>query len=128
MAERIACHIEERGSSWATVEEPLHIAAAINRAGTEQCAILVDCLTLWLSNLMHSDMDVKEQTDELVDALRNSTAPVFLVSNEVGMGIVPENPLAREFRDAQGRLNKQVAAACDRVEFIAAGLALRLKG
>lgn len=128
MAMRIARHVEDRGPSWATIEEPLNVAEAIRRASDGQNAVLVDCLTLWLSNLMHSDLDVRRETDELVSVLETVPGPIFLVSNEVGMGIVPENALAREFRDAQGRLNRQVAAACRCVEFIAAGLPLRLKG
>ena len=90
--------------------------------------LLVDCLTLWLSNLMHHERDVEAESDALCKSLGRFEGEVILVSNEVGLGLVPETPLGRAFRDAQGRLNQRVAAACDVVEFVAAGLPLRLKG
>jgi adenosylcobinamide kinase/adenosylcobinamide-phosphate guanylyltransferase len=90
-------------------------------------AILVDCLTLWLSNLMHAEHDVDEAADRLTEALRDLPCPVVLVANEVGLGIVPDTPLGRRFRDAAGRLNMRLAAHADRVVFIAAGLPLLLK-
>ena len=126
MASRIALHQAERGPDWDVVEAPLEIVEVIHghRAGT----LLIDCLTLWLSNLMHHGRDVESESERLTDALKASKASVILVSNEVGMAIAPENALARRFRDAQGRLNQRVAAVSDRVEFVAAGLPLTLKG
>ncbi len=126
MSERIALHQAERGPDWGVIEAPLEIANVINdhRSGT----LLIDCLTLWLSNLMHHDRDADAETARLTEALRSAKADVVLVSNEVGMSIAPENALARRFRDAQGRLNQRVAAVADCVEFVAAGLPLRLKG
>ena len=127
MAERIARHRAERGPGWTLIEEPLELAHALRRRDPEAGVVVVDCLTLWLSNLMHRGRDVEHETDLLVDAIRVG-GPTVLVSNEVGLGLVPETPLGRAFRDAQGRLNRTVAAACDRVEFVAAGLPLTLKG
>lgn len=125
MAERIERHRAERGPDWLVVEAPLDIAGPIarHRVGT----LVVDCLTLWLSNLMHAGRDVAAETEALTRALRRS-GRVVLVSNEVGLAIAPENALARRFRDEQGRLNQRVAAVADHVEFVAAGLPLVLKG
>lgn len=125
MADRIALHQAERGPDWALVEAPLDIAPVI--AANQTGPLVVDCLTLWLSNLMHHQRDIAAETAGLLDALSTS-GRVILVSNEVGLAIAPENALARRFRDAQGRLNQAVAAAADHVEFIAAGLPLALKG
>ena len=125
MADRIACHRADRGARWRTVEAPIALGAAIAAAGS--AAVLVDCLTLWLSNLMLGDHDIDAATKDLLAAIGAARSPLFLVANEVGLGIVPDNALARAFRDAAGRLNQQVAAAVDRVDFVAAGLALRLK-
>lgn len=128
MRARIDHHRERRGSGWRTVEEPLALPVAIRReVGTGQ-PILVDCLTLWLSNLMLADQDIASATSALLEALAEARSPVVLVSNEVGMGLVPETPLGRRFRDAQGRLNQAVAAAVPRVVFVVAGLPLQLKG
>lgn len=125
MADRIALHKAERGPNWALIESPLDIAQVIasHREGT----LVVDCLTLWLSNLMHHQRDIAAETRAVLVALAVS-GRVILVSNEVGLAIAPENALARRFRDAQGRLNQKIAAASDHVEFIAAGLPLALKG
>src|SRR6185436_12534024 len=105
MATRIMAHRNRRGAHWTTVEEPLKLAEALAGAAAHGQPILVDCLTLWLSNLMHAGADLDEATDELVQALAECVPPVILVSNEVGLGIVPDTPLGRTFRDAQGRLN-----------------------
>lgn len=133
MAARIARHRAERGAGWRTVEAPLALAGALAGGAAEGAAegadvLLVDCLTLWLSNLMLAGREVEAATGELLAALARAPAPVVLVSNEVGLGLVPETPLGRAFRDAQGRLNQRVAAAVARVDFVAAGIALPLKG
>ena len=127
MRERIAHHRARRGEGWRTIEEPLELVAALAREATTGRAVLVDCLTLWLSNLMHAERDVEAQTRELVACLREARGAVVLVSNEVGLGLVPDAPLGRRFRDAQGRLNQAVAGVADDVVFIAAGLPLWLK-
>lgn len=127
MSRRIARHQADRGDGWRTVEAALDLVPAID-AGAEDEAVVVDCLTLWLSNLMHYGRTLESDTDRLCDALSSVDLPVFLVSNEIGLGLVPETPLGRDFRDAQGRLNQRVAEVCDVVEFVAAGLPLRLKG
>jgi adenosylcobinamide kinase/adenosylcobinamide-phosphate guanylyltransferase len=127
MTERIAAHRARRGLFWRTVEAPLELAPAISAEATEERPVLVDCLTLWLSNLMLAGKRADRESDELVLALRKAAGPVVLVANEVGMGLVPETPLGRRFRDAAGWLNQEVAALADRVVFVAAGLPLVLK-
>jgi adenosylcobinamide kinase/adenosylcobinamide-phosphate guanylyltransferase len=127
MAARVAEHRERRGPAWATLEEPLEIAALIAAEAREHRPILVDCLTLWLSNLMHASRDIEAETERLLAALTSARGSVVLVANEVGLGIVPETPLGRAFRDHAGRLNQRVAAAADRVVFLAAGLPMMLK-
>ena len=128
MAARIEAHRAARGPAWRTVEEPLNLAAAISRESRAETVILVDCLTLWLSNLMDDDADPLAAGAGLVEALAAAPGPVILVSNEVGQGIVPANPLARRFRDAAGQLHQTVAAAVPRAVFIVAGLPITLKG
>jgi len=127
MTARIAQHQSDRGDDWLTVEAPQDLPAVLRRHATGSAAVLVDCLTLWLSNRLLADADLDADAAELLAALDAATAPVVLVSNEVGLGIVPDNALARRFRDAAGRLNQEVAAAAGAVHFIAAGLPLRLK-
>lgn len=127
MNERVQQHQRRRGTQWSVTEEPLNLCEAIKRAPTGCSAILVDCLTLWLSNLMHQERNVDVETNQLLDLIPGLGQPIVFVSNEVGMGIVPENALARSFRDHQGRLNQSLAAIVDRVDFIAAGLPLNLK-
>lgn len=127
MAERIAHHRARRGPTWTTQEEPLDLPGALHTAAAPERAVLVDCLTLWLSNLMFADRDVEAESGALCRLLARLPGPVVLVSNEVGLGLVPETPLGRRFRDAQGRLNQAVAAAVPRVVFVAAGLPLILK-
>lgn len=127
MTDRIARHQDERGPGWSTLEAPLDLVPALMKAAQASDAILVDCLTLWLSNLMHADKDIEPETERLCATIAACAVPLFLVSNEVGLGLVPETLLGRAFRDAQGRLNQRVAAACSTVEFIAAGLPLTLK-
>jgi adenosylcobinamide kinase/adenosylcobinamide-phosphate guanylyltransferase len=128
MAERITHHQARRGPTWRTVEEPEALEAALAAETGPERAVLVDCLTLWLSNLMLAEADIEQRSAALCAALPALPGRVVLVSNEVGLGLVPETPLGRRFRDAQGRLNQQVAAAVDSVVFVAAGLPLALKG
>ncbi|MEM6899036.1 MAG: bifunctional adenosylcobinamide kinase/adenosylcobinamide-phosphate guanylyltransferase [Pseudomonadota bacterium] len=128
MVDRIVRHQDERGDGWTTIEAPLDVVDAMTHAREQGNVCLVDCLTLWLSNLMHHERDVEAETARLCAAISECPVPIILVSNEVGLGLVPETPLGRSFRDAQGRLNQAVAAVCDRVEFVAAGLPLTLKG
>ena len=123
MAARIARHRARRGPHWTTVEAPDRLPEALAAAGG--AAVLVDCLTLWLSNALLAGRDAP--TGALLAALAGRPAPTVLVSNETGMGLVPETALGRRFRDAQGRLNRELAAAADRVVFVAAGLPLQLK-
>ena len=111
----------------ATRMEPLALVDALSREAGEGRVVLVDCLTLWLSNLMHAARDVEAETKALAGWLRDTRHPVLLVSNEVGLGLVPETPLGRDFRDAQGRLNQAIAAVVANVAFVAAGLPLWLK-
>lgn len=128
MAERIALHQAERGPEWQTVEAPLNLPAVIAGQATPDRVLLVDCLTLWLTNLLFAECDLEMEVTALTAALHGAAGPVLVVSNEVGLSIVPENALARRFRDEQGRLNQSIAAIVDRVEFVAAGLTLTLKG
>jgi adenosylcobinamide kinase/adenosylcobinamide-phosphate guanylyltransferase len=128
MQARISHHRSRRGDGWRTVEEPLELMPMLARECAKDCAVLVDCLTLWLSNIMHAGRDAETETQHLAEWLSRTPHPVVLVSNEIGLGLVPETPLGRRFRDAQGRLNQAVAAAVPNVVFVAAGLPLRLKG
>jgi adenosylcobinamide kinase/adenosylcobinamide-phosphate guanylyltransferase len=127
MQARIAHHRKQRGEGWTTIEEPLALVDTLTREVTHGRAVLVDCLTLWLSNLMLAARDPDVEARRLTRFLGVAKYPVVLVSNEVGLGLVPETPLGRSFRDAQGRLNQIVAAAVPDVVFIAAGLPLWLK-
>lgn len=127
MAAKIERHRARRESAWTTVEEPLALADALTSHAQAARPVLVDCLTLWLSNLIFADRDVADETRVLIAALPACAGPVVFVSNEVGGGIVPENALARRFREEAGRLNRAVAAAADRVYLVAAGLPLTLK-
>lgn len=126
MAERIRQHRSRRGARWRTVEAPLEVAQALAQGGAA-APVLLDCLTLWLANLMAAGRDPAGEAERLLAAARAHPAPVVLVSNEVGLGIVPENALARAFRDQAGRLNQRAAAAAARVVFVAAGLPLVMK-
>lgn len=128
MADRIRLHRDRRGPRWDTVEEPLALAETLDRVLDPSRPVLVDCLTLWLSNLMHAGRDIDAETARLCEVLAAAAGPVVLVSNEVGLGLVPETRLGREFRDHQGRVNQRVAQTCHRVVFVAAGLPLFLKG
>lgn len=128
MAERIAHHRARRGEAWRTVEEPERLEQALAENAGEGRAVLVDCLTLWLSNLLLSGADVEARGAALCRIARTLPGLLVFVSNEVGLGLVPETPLGRNFRDAQGRLNQALAEVADRVVFVAAGLPLLLKG
>ena len=126
MSERIARHRAQRGSEWLERETPLELVTALvetDGGGTR----LVDCLTLWLSNLMLAERDWEKEALHLVETLGRQNNPVILVTNEVGLGIVPDNALARRFRDAAGILNQQIARVADEVEFVVAGLPMRVK-
>lgn len=128
MAERIARHRMDRGHDWHTVEVPINLPAAIADVSRGDTVVLVDCLTLWLSNIMLADNDVEKATTDLLTALAEANGPVLMVANEVGLGIVPENALARRFRDEAGRMNQRLAAHVCHVAFISAGLPIWLKG
>ena len=132
MAARIASHRARRqevggGDFWHTVEAPLELPSVIVSEAAADRPLLIDCLTLWLSNLLLADKNIQTETRLLCAALGEAAGPVVLVANEVGLGLVPETPLGRRFRDAAGRLNQEIAAFADRVVFIVAGLPLVLK-
>lgn len=126
MVARVAAHQARRGPSWTTIETPRNVAETL---GTHaDTPTLVDCLTLWLSNVMLADADVDAEIEQLDEALARAAAPIVLVANEVGFGIVPDSALGRRFRDLQGLLNQRIAARADRVVLVVAGLPLTLKG
>jgi adenosylcobinamide kinase/adenosylcobinamide-phosphate guanylyltransferase len=127
MSERIAAHRARRGESWRTVEEPLDLAGVLARESGPGFHVLVDCLTVWLSNVMEGKRSVEAEVDGLLAELTRVTGPVVIVSGEVGLGIVPENALARRFADHLGVVNQRVAAAVDRVVLVTAGIPLVLK-
>ena len=130
MKERVKRHEDDRGPDWSTIEEPIRIHETIDRACTQAKVILVDCLTLWVSNLLFREADeagIMAAVDLLVGALNRSTCPIILVSNEVGYGIVPENSLARQFRDMAGLVNQRVARAVDEVVVSMAGIPVQIK-
>lgn len=127
MDSRIARHREERGPRWRTIEEPFDLAAVVRAEAKADGVLLIDCLTLWASNLLLADQDIDAATGALVEALGEAQGPVILVANEVGLGIVPDNALARRFRDVAGTVNQAVAACVNEAVFMAAGLSMRLK-
>lgn len=127
MAQRIARHRADRADHWQTVECPLALTEAIQAHDSEDSVILVDCLTLWLSNLMLGDHDIAAVRSRLTRLLETVQGTLLLVSNEVGQGIVPDNALARQFRDEAGWFNQALARASDEVWFVTAGLPQRLK-
>jgi adenosylcobinamide kinase / adenosylcobinamide-phosphate guanylyltransferase len=127
MAARIQQHRARRGARWTTIEAPLALTPCLVAEARGDRPILVDCLTLWLSNVLLAGRDVASECAALLAALPDLAGPVVFVANEVGLGIVPENALARAFRDHAGRLNQQIAAGAGRVVFLAAGLPLVLK-
>lgn len=129
MSDRIARHRAEREAhGWITIEEPIRLETAITEAARPDRILLVDCLTLWLSNLLLAERDIEDARRRLAGSLEAAACPVLMVSNEVGLGLVPEHALSRRFRDEQGRLNQAIAAIVPNVIFTAAGLPLVLKG
>jgi len=132
MKERIAKHKKERKADWDTYEEPVRIADALSDLKSRYSVVIIDCLTIWLSNLICNNLDCNKEIDDFINVLRNSklktqSSKLFLVSNEVGMGIVPENELARRFRDMAGFLNQKVAEAADEVYLVTSGIPLKIK-
>ncbi|EAU40435.1 adenosylcobinamide kinase [Fulvimarina pelagi HTCC2506] len=129
MRDRVARHREDRASDgWKTIEEPLALTEAIGAETDRSRVLLVDCLTLWVSNLMLAERDIPNEIERLISRLRKGPpGPIVFVSNETGLGIVPDNAMARAFRDHAGRLNQRIAAMADEVVFVAAGLPLVLK-
>jgi adenosylcobinamide kinase / adenosylcobinamide-phosphate guanylyltransferase len=127
MADRIRRHRADRGERWRTIEAPLDLADAMAEASAPDRIVLVDCLTLWASNLLFSDRDPERAISALIEAVRAAPGDIILVANEVGLGIVPDNALARQFRDLAGRINQAIAECVSEVQFVAAGLPLRLK-
>ena len=125
---RIDKHRQDRGPGWQTHEQPLALAGCIRDVARPDRAILVDCLTLWVTNLMLEERDVAAESAGLVAAIAGAPGRLVLVSNEVGLGIVPENRMARAFRDHAGRLHQDIAAIVPEVYFVAAGLPLKMKG
>jgi adenosylcobinamide kinase / adenosylcobinamide-phosphate guanylyltransferase len=127
MAARIKTHRNRRSDDWTTIETMFDLPGTLRDAVAESTFILIDCLTLWLTNLMLADKDADQAVDALLDALRSAPGTIVLVSNEVGSGIVPENALARRFRDLAGITNQRIAQAVDEVILVTAGLPMRLK-
>jgi adenosylcobinamide kinase/adenosylcobinamide-phosphate guanylyltransferase len=127
MRERIAHHRSQRDPSWETLEAPLELAQAIRASTAPDRVVLVDCLTLWLSNVLLAERDAAHDIRLVLQAVTEAAGPLILVSNEVGQGIVPATPLGRSFRDEQGRLNQRLAEICDAVVFVAAGCPVLLK-
>ena len=127
MRVRIASHRADRDERWETVETQIDLAGTITHRSAPDTVMLIDCLTLWTTNLILADQDIRAATVALTNAIARASGPIILVANEVGLGIVPDNALARRFRDEAGLINQQVAASVSEVQFIAAGLPLRLK-
>lgn len=128
MRARIAAHRTQRGEGWTTHEEPIDLVGTLSRIDAAGAVVLVDCLTLWVTNLMLDDRDIAAETARLCEALPHLSGMVLFVSNEVGLGIVPDNAMARAFRDHAGRLHQAIAAQAREVYFVAAGLPLKMKG
>jgi adenosylcobinamide kinase/adenosylcobinamide-phosphate guanylyltransferase len=127
MRRRVELHVAQRGEGWRTIEAPLDLSGALAEASGDTSFVLVECLTIWINNLLYCDKNVEHELFRFRDVLRMIKGTVVLVSNEVGLGIVPENPLARRFRDEAGRANQAIAQIADEVYLVAAGLPLALK-
>lgn len=131
MKERIRRHKEERGESWKTIEEPLQIPDAVREASKSADCIVVDCLTLWISNMMmaeYTEEEIRAQADDLCTSIAGCTCSIILVSNEVGTGVVPESRLGRDFRDYTGMINQKIASVCEKVVLMKAGIPIVIKG
>lgn len=128
MKDRVRRHQQERGSSWLTVDAPVELADTILTCSQNAHVVLADCLTLWMSNLLMESEQTDRRVEELITAISRTQCPVILVSNEVGGGIVPENALARQFRDTVGFANQKVAACVDEVIWMVAGIPVKIKG
>ena len=131
MRQRVAKHQQNRSQSWKTIEAPLHLPQAIMDNARAESVVLVDCLTLWINNLLMENEiapDVEDQISKLVQALQSADGAVVMVSNEVGTGIVPENKLARVYRDLVGSVNQAVARQVDKVVWVVAGIPVTIKG
>jgi adenosylcobinamide kinase/adenosylcobinamide-phosphate guanylyltransferase len=127
MRERIRRHRQERGTKWQTIEAPLDLIAVLNEVDRAGSFTLIECLTVWINNLIYYKKDVASEVDRLQARLAKAKGHVVFVANEVGLGIVPDNALARRFRDEAGRANQAIAQAADEVVFIAAGVPMVLK-
>ncbi|MGB9715350.1 MAG: bifunctional adenosylcobinamide kinase/adenosylcobinamide-phosphate guanylyltransferase [Thermodesulfovibrionales bacterium] len=128
MKERIEDHKRQRGDEWVTYEEPLSIANVLEEIEGRYSVILIDCLTLWLSNLMHAGLNIEIEIEHFISSLVTChSSPIYIVSNEVGMGIVPENEMARRFRDMAGFLNQKIAEVADEVYMVVAGIPVKIK-
>ncbi len=128
MLMRVAGHRARRGDEWSVIEAPIDISGVISAKNNEKSVILIDCLTLWLSNLLGAGLNIVEYSDLLIDSLKSTESEVILVSNEVGMGIVPDNALARQFRDYAGILHQRVAEVADLLVLMVAGVPMIVKG
>ena len=129
MKDRIERHKKDRGNNWDTYEEPLKISNVLFDIKTKYDVIVVDCLTLWLSNLMSRNSDIFNEIEKFINALRitHHASRIYIVSNEVGMGIVPDNEMAREFRELAGFLNQKIAEIADEVYLVTAGIPIKIK-
>jgi adenosylcobinamide kinase/adenosylcobinamide-phosphate guanylyltransferase len=129
MQQRIENHKRRRGDEWITFEEPLKIAEVIKEIEGKYSVIIIDCLTLWLSNIIHGNFDIIYEIENLISTLcvTSHVSHIYIVSNEVGMGIVPDNELARKFRDMAGILNRKIAETADEVYVVLAGIPLKIK-
>jgi len=132
MKKRIAAHKKERPAGWSTVEEPIHLAETVKKCGETYDVLLIDCLTLWISNLLvnksMNENAIRKNISSLVASCAEVSARVIVVTNELGMGIVPSNPLSRLYRDLVGKANQQVASAADEVYFLVSGIPMKIKG
>ncbi len=127
MEDRIVKHRQDRGEGWTTIEEPFKLVETLTTESTANRVILVDCLTLWVTNLMMEEKNLETEFETLCQCLVQLKGPVIFVSNEVGQGIVPDNNMAREFRDHAGRLHQMIASEAETVYFVTAGLPQKLK-